>query len=56
MKSLSNDSQNCHFFFSFLIDKEKLLTNKRGDTKNSALKVYRKYTKGTKRLKTKGKG
>ena len=29
---------------------------KRGDTKSSALRVYKEYTKEAKRLKPKGKG
>ena len=43
-------------FFLFFIDKEKLYIKKRGDTKNSALRVYKKYTIEAKRLKPKGEG
>ena len=43
-------------FFFLMIDKEKLYIKKRWDTKNSALKVYRKYTKEAKRLKPEGDG
>ena len=52
--SVSNYSRISLIFFFFLIDKEKLYIKKRGDTKNSALRVYRKYTKEAKRLKPEG--
>ena len=40
----------------FFLSKENMYIKKRGDTKNSVLKVYKKYTKEAKRLKPKGKG
>ena len=44
------------YIYIYIIDKKNLYIKKGGDTKNGALRVYRKYTKEAERLKLEEEG